>query len=73
MWCRGYGKKSIPRIYTFLWHKNREVKHNESTDGIDVPENFRDLFKDKYLTSGETQSRSRLRIIFNLQQYYKEE
>ena len=56
---------------------NRKVKHIESIYVIDVPDNFRDLFKDKYSNPRssnprENQSRPRKKIIFNLQQYYYE-
>ena len=56
----------------FVVSYKRKVKHNESTVEIDVPENFWDLFKDKYSTPRKSQSRLRLKIIFNLNQDYKE-
>ena len=57
---------------------NRKAKYNESTDEIDVPANFRALFKDKYSTPRsstprDNQSRPRCKIIFNLQQDDNEE
>ena len=40
--CRELDAKDI----YFAVSYNRKVKHNESTDEIDVTDNFRDLFKD---------------------------
>ena len=62
----------------FIVSYNRKVKHNKSTDEIDVPSNFRALFKDKSSTSRspniiENQSSPRSKIIFNLQQDDEEE
>ena len=62
----------------FVVSYNMKVKHNEYTDEIDIPANFRSLFKDKYSTPIsstpiENQSRPRHKIICNLQKYDKEE
>ena len=70
----------VQRVWQEIYDKDRDVvvahnskvKHNESTDEIDVPANFQALFKDKYstpryLTPRENHSRPRCNIIFNLQ------
>ena len=61
----------------FVVAYNRKVEHNESTDEIYVPANFRALIKDKFSTPRsstprENQSRPRRKIIFKLQHDEKE-
>ena len=69
----------MQRVWQELYYKdrnfvvayNREFKHNETTDGIDVPVIFRSLFKDKSSTPRENQTMPRLMTILNLNKYNK--